>query len=423
MRLLKPILSLLLLFGFTALLDAPHGGRSAFYLLSLCALAKLALRPQPIAISLTAFIRQYWPLHVAMIWTMLAIFVSDLHHAQWSFKSYEAAFQLALFPLISWVLLSLTFERLRISEWGFVLAAIVSPVLMYVATNGGAVRNDLVVGTKLIPFTNLSLLLGILALMSLRNNKKEEWIAIAIKLLAGACALYTSYLSQTRGGWLALPIFIILGVAAIKRLRIANKIILIAALFLALGTVAKYSSVVSQRILAVQNDIASYEADNDRDTSLGVRLQLWRGSWILFTEHPIFGIGLQNFPQSLDELQQRGLVTPFTAKGFTHSHNDVLFNMLTLGIGGLAAILAMFFVPAAYFIRDLRHADDRIKSNAYMGLSLIAGLFIFGLSDTIFFWGISHTFYSLGLAILFAQSVRCHLEEKKKGDAPIVQQR
>ncbi|MGC7407301.1 polymerase, partial [Pandoraea pneumonica] len=67
-----------------------------------------------------------------------------------------------------------------------------------------------------IPFGNLSLLMALFALMSIGWTEDDGWALIALRLLAGCAGLYASYLSQARGGWIAIPVLLLIAVATLR---------------------------------------------------------------------------------------------------------------------------------------------------------------------------------------------------------------
>jgi O-antigen ligase len=76
--------------------------------------------------------------------------------------------------------------------------------------------------------------------------------------------------------------------------------------------------------------------------------------------------------------------------------------MATLGIPGLLAILALYLVPAAFFMRHLRERDRRTQAASAMGLALCCGFMVFGLTEVMFATTLVNAFYSLVMAVCFA---------------------
>ncbi len=69
---------------------------------------------------------------------------------------------------------------------------------------------------------------------------------------------------------------------------------------------------------------------------LGIRMQLWHASWLMFLDHPVIGTGARNFRANLAELRDRGIVTPLVASDYGEPHNDLIAAMARLWRGGPA---------------------------------------------------------------------------------------
>jgi O-antigen ligase len=313
-----------------------------------------------------------------------------------------------LYALIFWAVSLVPLKYLRHVQWAFVAGALLSTIKMYVLTDGGKDRY----GTDFIPiiiFAEMALLLGVFSAFSIAWNGRHEKLVVLLKLVAACAVMYAVYISQSRGPWLTILVFGVIAFVAAKNLRRTDKILISAVasalLIAALGSYFQPGSIVQQRIAAAQNDIQEYVDGKNVDTSLGTRFQLWRGSWILFKENPVFGVGVQNYPLALQDLAKRKIISP-TAATFPHSHNDILFMMAKLGLFGLIAILAVYFVPIAYFAGDLRNGDREIRSVAAMGMALCLGIMTLGLTDVVFLWWEIFPFYSISIALFLAYITR-----------------
>jgi O-antigen ligase len=169
--------------------------------------------------------------------------------------------------------------------------------------------------------------------------------------------------------------------------------------------------VIQERIRLAQEDVQQYVQGTNADTSIGIRFQLWRGSLVIFREHPIFGVGVDKYRSALRDLAERRIISP-QASTFVHSHNEALFTMARLGTVGLLALLALYLVPASYFARDLRHHDRQVRAAAGMGMSLCLGILVLGLTDVVFLWWEVFPFYALGIASFIALIAKRKLEIK-----------
>lgn len=404
-----------LLVTFTAVLVMPllllsSRGNSGYYALLLCALICLIVRPSG-GISFVHLIRSHPYLYIGMASLCLAMISSDLSWGRFSGKSYDGPSRMLLFPVMTYLLLKLPADRLRWVEWGYVIAAIGGAVLIFMATKGGQTRGTEINGIPLNIFSNIALTLGILSVVAVRN----EWkLLIVLKLLAGAAALYASYLSGTRGGWVALPVLTLLAFGAFVRDWSRKKYLLVSMLVVSvLALMLGFSSIGHQRITYIASDIQRYLSGEEMNTSLGTRFQLWKMSWQVFREHPIFGVGAGEFKTELLRYKAKSLIDPSIADAFLHSHNDVAFHMATLGLLGMLAMLATYICPAWFFSRYLRHDNPSVRTAAISGLIVVIGYFLFGLSDCFFFWNMSYTAYSFLTVMAVSQILRLTIVEEK----------
>jgi O-antigen ligase len=124
-------------------------------------------------------------------------------------------------------------------------------------------------------------------------------------------------------------------------------------------------------------------ADTDQGTAF-LRIQLWRSSWAMIRDHPVLGVGLDNFLYFYRSTYV--LPTAWQEFNLSHPHNVVLDFWLRLGLPGLAVIgwlLISFFKRGRQGYRALPDGDARL-----LVLGLMAGMVDFlahGLVDNAFF--------------------------------------
>lgn len=388
-----------------AVFVVPRAANTSFYLLLVISLLGIALRYAPMGKGFGKALREYWPINLAMAGLACAVFANQLALGNFAWKTYDMPLRLACFALLFWIMMAMPGKGMKHIEWGLIIGAVMSAAALDIYTAGGTDRPLRLFGIPTIPFGNIALLMGVLALLSIGWNGPSEKVAIALKLIAGGSAMYGSYLSQTRGAWLALPVFMMIAFALARNLRLRHRLVFFVAALVLLSSSYPLSRAIQNRIDQAVTDVSHYLDATDRDTSLGIRLQLWRSSWLLFKESPVFGIGPEQFPRALQQLAARHEISA-AAAAHPHSHNELLFHMTILGIPGLLAILSLYLVPGFYFFREITHPDLRTRTVAAMGLALVLGFFIFGLTDVMFFWTVSHTFYVIVLAALFAHLVK-----------------
>ena len=360
-------------------------------------------------INFSHLLKQYWPLHLAMASLFVAVFINQLVTREFQISQYDRALRLAVFAPVFWVVLSIPLRYLKNSQWAFVIGVFAAAIKAYVVSSGGIERFGNIGFLSTIAFSNIALLLGTMALISFGWNAKNQKMIFSIKVLACCAGLYATYLAQTRGSWLAIPFFLIIAFMFFKNIHIRQKLIIAGLSLTLLAGVLAFSQTVQSRLADARSDVVLYVDGKNADTSVGTRLQLWNAAILLFKEHPIVGVGRENYSNGIDDLVARKIVTPAAAE-FAHSHNEILFNMAILGIFGLLASVAIYCVPFYYFVREVHHQDEDIRTAAALGLLLSVGFFIYGLTDLMFFWTVLGGFYTMSVATFLA----CIIKRKKE---------
>ncbi len=256
-----------------------------------------------------------------------------------------------------------------------------------------------------IHFGDLALTLGVLAVFGLgwaRSQNRSLTLAAMLALMAG---LYASVVSGSRGGWIALPFFILLAWSELHIRHSARKAALAAtALVAAMLAALMISPEINDRMQLIFSNLEAFSKGHD-DTSVGVRLQLYRAAWLLFTEHPIFGVGMGGFKEMMTPLEARGVVTELGAfYGRQEVHSEILSRLSQLGIIGFVSILSVYAVPAALFVSRMRKNDGVERIAARMGIALVGGFFIYGLTVETFDLTMTAAFYAYTTAVLLAAS-------------------
>ena len=372
-----------------------------FYVLLLVSFFNVFFRKQA-ASAFWATCKRYWPLNLAMCSTLLVVLLHQLFLGTFTLRMYDLPARLTFFALIFWSLLALPAGQLKKLQWAFACGAALYTINLYISTSGGAIRVTEINSFSVIFSSELALLMGLFALLSVGwDTPARIWTltCMTVALLFGIGAVY---FSQTRGGWMGIPFFALMVVVTILRSRsLRVKVIAYAIIFLTLTAAFSASGLVRERLREGQNDISELALNKNPDTSFGVRFQLWNASWLMFREHPLSGVGKENFNSELHAMHQRGVITELAAQQY-HSHNEFLYAMATMGIGGLLAVLLTYLVPGYYFAQYLKHHDSAINASAAMGLCLTAGYGIFGLVDVMFGWNMCNVFYSVSIAVFMA---------------------
>lgn len=229
-------------------------------------------------------------------------------------------------------------------------------------------------------------------------------LALVIGGVAGA--LIAMVLSATRGAWVAflVPLLAWLLFARViaprrKAITIGSVLAVAAAMTLTTGTV------VHTRLSAMIADLGSY-IPGVVESSVDTRVELWRGSIMMFEAHPVIGIGPGRYRQANRQLIADGHLSERIAE-HGHPHNEYLAWLASGGVIGFAGLLAALLGPLAYFVRCACSNSLRAQPSAELvrGLGLGGALFVaatmlFAFTDAYFYIHYATVYYALTVAML-----------------------
>lgn len=340
--------------------------------------------------------------------SVVAIFLSQAYHGNFNLRPYDAAVRFLLAIPIYLAFRNTHIKTIKLWQYGLPLGAI-APLLLVMSMPGVYLYHWRASTPFMhaIYFGDLALIFGFLALFSINLLNQDSKSVIALKILGLLTGIYISVLSQSRGGWIAIPVLLITWLILQKKKLHFFKLSYAFPLIL-LSILASYffNNIVQQRI-----DLMFYEVDafshGQADTSIGERFQLWKAALYLYGSNPVFGVGPEGFANSMSALSQSGFITEEAAKvGRGEVHNQILANLVGLGIPGLVSILSIYFVPLFIFMKSTKSSSLTHRTAGIMGAGLTLGFFIFGLTVETFNIKMLVSFYSLTLAVLLATATR-----------------
>ncbi len=345
---------------------------------------------------------------LAMASMPIAIFLSQSYHHHYSGHPYDASSRFLLGVPVFAMLRNMRFSTVASVQYGFPLATIVGCMMVRQIDDGryGIPTLDL------IHFGDFALVMGVLSVLSMDWVKRDSLPLRILKVVGFIAGAYASIVSGSRGGWVALPVFLIIfiyfkyGKVSFKAL-LAIPLVLILAGFIAYGT----SQTMHHRMSELVGDMTSLEHGN-RDTSTGIRLQLYRAAARVFMDNPVFGVGPEGFAKEMDAMQRAGTVTPLAADlGRGEVHNELLSRAAGMGVFGLVAILSVYLVPARIFYRSMRSSISRVRQSGMLGLVFVSGFMVFGLTADTLNLTMSTAFYGLTVAVLLAACLNANHSE------------
>jgi O-antigen ligase len=217
---------------------------------------------------------------------------------------------------------------------------------------------------------NLSLLLGRVIPLAIAvpvvARSRRRWI-YALALLPLLACLFLTY---SRGGWLlSLPAALLtVGLMRGRRatLLAVTVVLLCALLLLPLVGTQRFASLL----------------DLEHGTTFR-RVKLWEATWAMIRDHPITGVGLDNF---LYQYPNYMLAEAWQEPDLSHPHNILLDYWTRLGIAGVAVLvwlLTAFFTAALRQYKRLPDGDAR--AIIFGWIASMAAMLAHGLIDNSYF--------------------------------------
>ncbi|WP_424625437.1 O-antigen ligase family protein [Achromobacter marplatensis] len=367
-------------------LTSPVGGPAVVYLSGAIALA--ALIANAVKHYEPMDFKAMWPMALALLLPLACMFSTFLVRGVWSNSELEKLLRFALAVPVLWLLLRAPTRWLKAVEWSILAGALAGAALLIVTmeTEGRGAMVDVGGRYNAVAFANLTLLFGGMTLLSLGWGPSTRWprIETAVKLLAVALTVAATWVSETRSSWMLLPILGLVFLLGLRNWKGRHKAYCALAVCVALAASAAAIWTFSSRMQEISHDVEGFATSANRDTSFGIRLQLWHASLLMFEKSPIVGVGPSKFRDELLALQKQDIVTEEVVEGFGEPHNDMLAALSGYGLLGLLSILTLYLLPAAIFFRRLASDDRVIRVGAQLGLLFCLGYCAFSLTEMMF---------------------------------------
>lgn len=398
----------LLLLAYPVLMLTVKGGMNAVFLfMLLLALAVWMVRPA--GMSAVAW-KPEWTAYVAAMFLLsFAILVSQMAHQNITAHPHDAASRYWLAIPTFLLLQRLPLRVMGALQYAFPLGAI-GGLLMASEYSAKEHADKLIITTlDQIHFGDFELILGMLSLFSLNWLGRDIPALRLLKILGCIAGVWASLASGSRGGWLAIPLFIGL-FFYFSMGKVSLKMITASLLAATLAMMAGYFAIGTfhQRVNELARDVMTFNQGN-RDTSTGVRWQLYKTAADVFYRHPFAGVGPEGFASEMQPMVEAGKITPKAAQlGRGEVHNDILAKAAGMGVLGLIAILAGYLVPLRLFWQATKSGSDRVRRSGILGVVFVGGVFVFGLTVEFLNLTMATAFYSFTVAVLLAACYNVH---------------
>ena len=328
---------------------------------------------------------------------------------------------IGLTSLFIWNLFVVTRFRDDHFWWGITLCATTAGVysLFDLALHGVDARAGGSAG-KAIMFGDIALISGLISVAAIHHFKTYAVYLRYLPHISVLMGIVASMLSGSRGGWVFIPIALVIMLIhqyvlkpdkpAVSPKKLLSTIAVVAGI----GAIIVVETNFTQRMEEAYIEIHDYVEEDSTAagmTSLGQRFEMWRAAIIAFTESPYVGIGPGAFEAYLNKLAANGTINKAVARAIptetghkphSHAHNEYLNTLATRGLLGLGAVLAVFVVSFAKFFNLSRSSSARRSDFGLAGMLLVAGYMVFSISESVLYHMMTTNFFFLtAVSLLF----------------------
>jgi len=139
---------------------------------------------------------------------------------------------------------------------------------------------------------------------------------------------------------------------------------------LAVAVVAT-APVVQQRAVDTVKNTEAFLAGIQKNSSVGLRFQMWSGAVQIFLDNPLLGVGTGGFNRAIREYSDEPLL-----RGFDQPHNSYLYIASSYGAVGL---FSLFWLFGVFFLKGWR-ARNTLEGYSIVAFALV--LFLGSMTDS-----------------------------------------
>ena len=252
---------------------------------------------------------------------------------------------------------------------------------------------------KIIAFGGISVTLALMCLWVAILTQRRK---LSLLMFCGfGLACYASLLSGSRGPWLSIfSCLVLLIIFNPKAWSIKKRVIITLSALLLISSAYALPS-VQQRVNLAASQFDAYFSQGMVDTSIGLRLEVWRAALTGIGEKPWSGIGSENFDDLIAELANRGEIDPILTTNVRHVHNEYLSTAMYRGIPGLVSLLLIFLVPLYLFLKNYHSVKGNDQLLLGCGIIMIISSMTMSMSDLFFQHHRESLFFAVYIYLIF----------------------
>ena len=388
---------------FTLLLMFPKGynyGSTALLVLSILFLCYLLYK----RVGFLEVIRQNKAIFsVTTFYFLVSLFFIFFHGEKIKLIDNPLRAFLFLSVIVSIVYSSVKFDILLYSiPLGSFISGVVALYQYYILSLESAFYNQMKIQSGDIAMS-LGLFSFVIAFHLLDVNKHKKKL-VALVIFFGIFGVLASLLSFARGGWVGIPILLLILIFLYRHL-LSKKLLLLGGItFLCIiSVVLTTNNKLVNRLSEAQYELKLYLSGDDKVSSIGERLDMWKIGSKAFLEHPISGWSLKELDYYKKDLSDKNIVTKASIS-FSHLHNQFIDELAKKGILGGVAILGIFLVPLCSFYRKQKKFlnNKKIKLLTTLGIVHVLSTMSYCLTQAFLTHNSGNIFYFFVLFLFYA---------------------
>lgn len=268
-----------------------------------------------------------------------------------------------------------------------------------------------------IYFGNLSALLCIDALIALLILR--QGLSFQLRNLLTAALLlgiYANYSTQSRSSFIALiSLLVLIGHIKFERKNFISSL-LIGFIGLGIALAIQPKLLERTRIIETMNELQNIQ-QGDFNSSIGTRLQMWKGATLIFMQNPLVGVGSEQYKSEMKKLVEQGKISVVAVLEngnggvFNQPHSAIMEAIACRGLVGLAALILIFLLPFRILHNLSKSSSQEVEAISLMGMATVIAFFMFGLTNSIFRIQIYSAVYPISIAMFSALALNLKTNE------------
>jgi O-antigen ligase len=234
------------------------------------------------------------------------------------------------------------------------------------------------------------------------NRKLES----GIKLVGFLIGLYLVAGSGTRGAWLSIPFLFLAWFLHHVRKDFKGTLVISIIMILAFLISYQHLETIQARVNSGFTEVYSWLYTQNKDSSAGIRLSMWKITADLFFERPFLGFGDLSYQSYLNNPTFTEKYSPIVIETMAKAgpHNEYLANLLRSGVWGGISVFVILLMPL-FILTSKVTKTDSFQYSMLQGMALFICLAITGLSIEIFNLKYTSSFYALIVVMLCSEKI------------------